>query len=398
MRMAIARIAIPVAAMMTVAASAGHFEASEEHQPSDYHVVDLPSLGGSPSRGNSINDLGLVAGYSTRTSGRSRHATAWFHGLTIDLGTLGGPNSSVAWPVKNNLGLIVGISQTNKRDPLGENWSCAPFFTAVTATGKTCLGFVWEWGVMRALPTLGGNNGFATGANNWRQIVGWAENTVHDSTCEPPQVLQFRPVVWGPERNQIRELPLFPGDTSGAATAINDRGQVVGISGICDQAVGRLTAAHAVLWDNGTVTNIGDLGAGYWNTPMAINQRGDVVGFAGQPGDFEGNRVRAFFWSKSEGIKSLGTLPGHVYSQANAINNNGQIVGFSCDAAFLDCRAVLWEEGEMTDLNDLREPGYTNLLINGQDINEFGVITGRARNPVTEDRPAFVATPNQRND
>ena len=72
------------------------------------------------------------------------------------------------------------------------------------------------------------------------------------------QVLQFRPAMWdlGPP-DQIHDLPLIPGDTSGAATAINDNGQIVGISGICDQAVGRHTAKHAVLWENGGVTDIG---------------------------------------------------------------------------------------------------------------------------------------------
>ena len=111
---------------------------------------------------------------------------------------------------------------------------------------------------MRGLPNFpGGNNGFATGANNLGQVVGWAENGVHDPNCCCTQVLQFRPAVWtlGPP-DQIQDLPLIPGDSSGAATAINDNGQIVGISGICDQAVGRHTAKHAVLWENGTVTDI----------------------------------------------------------------------------------------------------------------------------------------------
>ena len=69
---------------------------------------------------------------------------------------------------------------------------------------------------MRALPTLGGNNGFATGANNRGEVVGWAENTCHDPLCVPPQVLQFRPVIYGPGENQIRELPLIAGDSSKA--------------------------------------------------------------------------------------------------------------------------------------------------------------------------------------
>ena len=91
---------------------------------------------------------------------------------------------------------------------------------------------------------------------------------------------------------------LFPGDTSGAATATNDNGQIVGISGICDQAVGRHTAKHAVLWENGRVTDLGNLGAQWWNTPTAINQRGDIVGFAGDPAFVEGDILHAFIWTR----------------------------------------------------------------------------------------------------
>src|SRR6266567_1517070 len=169
-----------------------------------------------------------------------------------DLGTLGGPNSSVTWNVKNTAGIIVGISQTADPQLLGESWSSAAFYSTPNNVGYINLGFVWEQNQMRGLPNFpGGNNGFATGANNLGQVVGWAENGVHDPTCCCTQVLQFRPAMWtlGPP-DQIHDLPLFPGDTSGAATAINDNGQIVGISGICDQAVGRHTAKHAVLWEN----------------------------------------------------------------------------------------------------------------------------------------------------
>jgi len=358
-----------------------------------YHVTNLPSLGGTVSRANSVNDRGWVAGYSNLAGNQTRHAALWLGGSIFDLGTLGGPNSSVAWPVKNNRGVITGISQTAAPDPLGESWSCAAFFPGATATGHICLGFVWEGGAMRALPTLGGNNGFATGSNDRGQIAGWAENTVHDATCVPPQVLQFRAVVWGPGRNQIRELPPLPGDTSGAATALNDRGQVVGISGTCDQAVGRFTAAHAVLWEDGRVTDIGNLGGDSWNTPMAINERGDIVGFASQPGDDPDNpNLRAFLWTRGGGIQNLGTLPGDVYSEAHGINERRQVVGISCDATGA-CRAFLWQNGVMQDLNALVAPGYPGVLTNGQDINDLGVITGRAFDPATGTNPAFVATP-----
>ena len=365
-----------------------------------YRVVQLDSLGGVNSRGNSINNLGLVAGYSTLAAGDRRHATAWVFGTPVDLNTLGGPNSNIAWPVKNVTGMLAGIAQTSEPE-LDEAWSCSAFFGAPFATGFTCRGVVWEWGAIRALPTLGGRNSFATGVNNLRQVVGWSENTVVDTTtCASPQIFQFRAVVWGPGKNDIRELPLVQGDNSSAATAINDAGQVVGISGTCDQAIGRATAKHAVLWNRGQITEIPNIGGDKWNTPMAINQRGDIVGFLGQAGDDPDNpRLRAFLWTRERGTLNLGTLPGDDYSEARGINERRQVVGVSCvDPSLVSCRAFLWENGVMSDLNDLAPttPGGA-VLINGQDINDAGVITGRAFIAgLPAVRYAFVAIPGPR--
>src|SRR5213596_2915346 len=360
-------------------------EATKARQ--QYQVSNLPSLGGTSSGGNNINDHSWVAGYS-RLSDRNRHATLWRNSLLTDLGTLGGPNSSVTWNVKNTAGIIVGISQTAHPEPLGEAWSSAFFYSTPNNVGYINLGFVWQNNQMRGLPNFpGGNNGFATGANNLGQAVGWAENGVHDPNCCCTQVLQFRPAMWtlGPP-DQIHELPLIPGDSSGAATAINDNNQIVGISGICDQAVGRHTAKHAVLWDNGTVTDIyPNAPAPWWNTPTAINQRGDVVGFAGDPAFVEGDILHAFMWTRDNGIQVLkplrGRVPQHVDSEAYGINEAGQVVGVSCAADQVDCRAVIWNHGVYpTNLND---PTYSVFLASAKDINNAGQITGRAVDPIT---------------
>src|SRR6476620_2959301 len=349
-----------------------------------YHVSTLASLGGTSSGGNSINDQSWVAGYS-RLPDRNRHATLWRNGALTDLNTLGGPNSSITWNVKNTAGIIVGISQTLTPEPLGESWSSATFYSTPNNVGYINLGFVWENDQMRGLPNFpGGNNGFATGANNLGQVVGWAENDVHDPTCVSPQVLQFRPAVWtlGPP-DQIQDLPLIAGNSSGAATAINDNGQIVGISGICDQAVGRHTAKHAVLWENGTVTDIyPDAPAPWWNTPTAINRRGDIIGFAGDPAFVEGDILHAFMWTRKDGIRQLKPLrnrtPEHVDSEAYGINEARQVVGVSCDADFVDCRAVIWNHGNTpTDLNDLKG-SFSARLETAKDINDKGEITGRA--------------------
>lgn len=384
-------LAAALLAGVAYAGDAGTAQAGSRH--TSYRVTNLLSLGGASSVGYSVNDRGWVAGRSNLPGNQSRHATLWRRGVLTDLGTLGGANSAVLWPVKNVRGIVTGIAQTNEPDPLGERWSCGFFFPAATATGTRCLGFKWQNGVMTPLPTLGGTHGFATGSNNLGRIAGWAENTVHDPTCEAPQVLQFRAVVWGPRNNQIRELPPLPGDTVSAATALNDRGQVVGISGVCDQAAGRFSAIHNVLWENGEPTDIGDLGGVAWNTPMAINQRGDVVGFANASAADGGNfNPRAFLRIKGRRIRNLGALPGDVTSQALGINERRQVVGQSCDAQD-NCRAFLWQNGVMRDLNALVAFGYDDVLTTANDIDNLGRITGQGFDDGAGQFVAFLARP-----
>jgi probable HAF family extracellular repeat protein len=396
---------IPLIVLISICCSATLAPALAQEQRAakhtrQYQVSNLPDFGGTSSGGNSINDQSWAAGYS-RLPDRNRHATLWRNGSLSDLGTLGGPNSSVTWNVKNTAGIIVGISQTLTPEPLGESWSSAAFYSTPNNVGYINLGFVWEQNLnqMRGLPNFpGGNNGFATGANNLGQAVGWAENGVHDPTCCCTQVLQFRPAMWtlGPP-DQIHELPLIPGDTSGAATAVNDNGQIVGISGICDQAVGRHTAKHAVLWENGGVTNLGTFPSAWWNTPTAINQHGDIVGFAGDPAFVEGDVLHAFMWTRDDGLRPLkplkGRTPQHVDSEAYGINERRQVVGVSCDADQTDCRAVVWDHGAYpTDLNDLKGD-YSAFLALAKDINDKGEITGRAIDPTTGALIAYLAVP-----
>ncbi len=371
-----------------------------------YHIVRLPTLGGPNSGGNSVNNRGWAAGYSFPDNQR-REAVLWRDDddEPIRLRTLGGPNSSVAWSVKNNNGLIVGISQTDEPEPEGENWSCSAFFTGPFRVGKKCFGFVWDdrVRVMKKLPPLGGNNSFAAGANNRRQVVGWAETSVRDPQgCEAPQVFRFVAVIWNLKKDkddddiEIEKLLPLPGDTSSAATAINNRGQAVGISGRCDQAVGRHSARVAVLWDKGEVIELGNLGAPHWATATAINEQGDVAGFASQPdaGPDE-QRFSAFLWTKRGGIQDLDELPGDNFSQAYGINERGEVVGLSCGPV-AGCRAVIWRNGEVEDINKFKG-GYPYHLETAKDINDVGEITGRAIiNPSTGEREAYLAIPTHR--
>lgn len=354
------------------------------HPSTHYGVIDLGTLGGTSSGGNAINNRGWVTGSSNITGDTAALATLWRDGQQIPLGTLGGPSSNVAWPVKNNFGLISGITENGIHDPLGETFSCPAFGFS---SGNSCVAFAWFAGKMTQLPGLGGNNSVGGGDNDWGQIVGWAENNVHDPTCagisagngaDPPgtQFLQFEATLW--ERNlqgnwQVRQLPPFPGDSDGAATAINDLGQVVGISGRCDVALGSYSAIHAVLWQNGKPISLGTLGGSAWNTPEAINNRGVVVGFDNGPNDVVNSQLQfrflAFIWTTDHGMQSLGTLPGDAMSEATDINDENQIVGVSyTDFQFGNPRAFLYESGKMIELN--------NLLTTSAQSNFFVFSTG----------------------
>jgi probable HAF family extracellular repeat protein len=360
---------------------------------SHYNVVDLGELGGTAGSANGINDRGWVTGTDNLAGDLTSVATLWTHGLTIPLGTLeNGPNSAVAFPVKNNNGVIVGISELPDADPLGENFSCWPFLGEGVPTGRICKGFRWQNGQMTALPPFpGGYSSYAAGVNNLGQVVGWAENGVHDPSCDPAfQILQFRAAIWQPN-GLMQELPPLPGDSTSAATAINDYGQVVGISGDCFIAVGNSSARHAVLWENGVPTDLGNIGGDAWNTPTAINNAGTIVGFANTtPG--LARTFEAFIWTKAGGMKSLGKIPGDLRSTANGINEKGdKIVGLSRGGPFL-FRAVLWQNGTLHDMNSLTVPGSPFLLLAG-DIDQRGHIVGEAFHPDTLEGPGYIATP-----
>ena len=354
-----------------------------------YTITYLDNLNGSRNRAAGISNSGLIAGFVNRPGNATRVAAFWRNESLDTLGTLGGPNSIVQWPGISNNGIVAGITETADLDPLHEEWSCTAFLPSVT--GHICVGFVWQDGVMKPLPTLGGYQGFATSVNSLGQVVGWAETPVFDPTCNLPQRLQFRAVLWDTNKGTKRELKPLPGDSTSAATGINNRGQVVGISGECDIAVGQLSAQHSVLWEKDTVIDIGDLGGDAWHTPMDIDDAGDVVGFSNPLGVIGINfSPHAFLWTKAGGIRDLRTLPGDANSQALGVNSSLQVVGVSSGATN---RAFLWENGVMQDLNSLLGPDFPDVLIVAQHINEDGVIVGRAVLHGTTRQVPFVATP-----
>jgi probable HAF family extracellular repeat protein len=359
-----------------------------------YTVTDLGTLpGGSFSQASFVNNSGVVTGVATAADG-TQHSVLWLGGRLFDITPRAKGQNSEAFSF-NQWGQASVQAEVAAKDPNNENF-CA------YGSGLKCLPFLWLYGAMIPLPTLGGNNGSVGNINNRGLMAGYAENTRRDPECPPgvslsgtgPQVLDFEAVIWGPGINQVRELRPLPGDTVGAALWINDDGQAVGMSGSCANTEIPPIAfgPHAVLWDrDGTPTDLGNLGAAVLNVGLSINSSGQVVGFSSltpQSSPFKG--THAFLWTKGTGMRDLGTLPGDVVTGGASINDRSQVVGPSFDPDG-NPRAFLWQNGVMSDLNALA-PDSTLYLLWASAINSSGQIAGFGATS-TGDIHGFLATP-----
>jgi probable HAF family extracellular repeat protein len=339
-----------------------------------------------------MNNNGVVSGSDAASDGTS-HALLWYRGLLMDISKpgLGGLNSTGG--SINDFGQVIGSAETSTKDPNQENF-CG------FGTVLQCLPFIWQGGVMTALPTLKGSDGhFGTNGgwgqiNNLGAVAGFAENSNKDPECPAkpavngtgPQVLDFEAVVWGPKPGAMRVLPPLQGDSVAMAFGINDLGEAVGTSGRCGNTVlpGFAGGPHAVLWDAaGLAHDLGNLG-GTVNTAMlgvttiafVINNQGRVTGQSALSGN---KTFHPFLWSQGTGMQDLGVLPGDLVGAGLGMNNRGEIVGASVSApgpATGNPRAFLWQNGVMSDLNSLVQADAPLYMLTAFWINDFGEIAG----------------------
>ena len=358
--------------------------------PVHYQIKDLGVVGASPGQPFQITNNGLISG--AVVSGGVSRASLWYQRFKVNIGGhgLGGANS-IAFGANDRL-QVVGEAETSTPDPNHEDF-CGFRASGLTASG-TCLPFIWWGDGLVALPTLGGPNGVANQINNSGLVVGAAENSLPDYSCPSPQVLQFKPVVW--LNGHIQKLPTVSGDPDGIAFALNQRGQVVGGSGLCSAftitTLTNLFPLHALLWENGKMTDLGSLGGtgyGGGNLALGINNLGQVVGNSDLPGDTANH---AFLWPKAKGMRDLGTLPGDAFSAAFSINDSARVVGISLDANF-NPRAFVWQAGVMTDLNTLIPTDSTLYLLIACSINAEGQIVGFGIDTITGETHGYLATP-----
>jgi probable HAF family extracellular repeat protein len=362
-----------------------------------YVIHDLGALpGGGFSLPGTVNDAGVVAGFSVASDGL-QHPVLWVGGQILDLDHSGDHGLNTQAFGINSLGRVSIQTETSAYDPNGENF-------CLYGTGRECVAAVWQGGRFISLPTLGGNNGTVGNVNSFGQIAGVAETAVSDPSCAfllPNQKLLFRAVIWGPDLRSVRQLPLLKNDTVSFALWINDKGQAVGGSGACSntQPPAPAYGSHAVLWEaDGTPVDLGNLGSATLNAGIGINNLGEVVGASSLRDDATlSNGNFGFLWTRQHGMKNLGTLSGDTASAALAINDSGEIVGVSTDPAGNN-RAAYWHNGRPVDLNTQVAAGSNLYLLFAAAINNRGEITGWGVDTSTGEIHTYLAVPNRMHD
>ena len=222
-------------------------------------------------------------------------------------------------------------------------------------------------------------------------VLGAAQTTVADSDFP-----KFNPFLSpGPDRvlthafawqhGKLTDLGALPGNNSSAVFEINGRGVGAGISetGALDP-ITRYPADHAVLFNHGTVVDLGTLPGGHESQAIAINDRGQVAGFAnnGIPDQTSifpwGTQTRAFIWQDGV-MHDLGTLGGPDADLAT-LNARGQVAGDSFTNATPNAATrtptthpYLWTDGRMRDLGTL---GGTASVTTW--LNDHGQVVGQS--------------------
>lgn len=310
-----------------------------------YQVTDLGTLGGEASAAYGINDKGQVVGWAdTDAVGveQTIHAFLWTSGKMQDLDTV--PNiehppgteahsinsqGEVAGGIAPRMGLSYAkgwLWRNGKIQVIGGNvLTVNDAGQALAVMGDRHNVVIWQSGRTQEVPSVPGFEfTVASALNNRGDLAGYCQN-------DPNDIRGFVRL-----HGNIFLMGVLPGQNSSRAVAVNDHGQVIGMSRNEFYSQGKTAAggvtttsgtrsSRAFFWQNGQMTNLGD------REVSALGGQGQVLGSYFQYGrERTAVTLRAFLWQNGK-FADLDALidasSGWKLENATAINSRGQIVG-----------------------------------------------------------------------
>jgi probable HAF family extracellular repeat protein len=337
-----------------------------------YSMTDVGTLGGAQAQlqipGVPITNQGTVIGTADTTATDSDYPNNGPCGSD--------PQIQHAFSWQNgrmtDLGALPGnncsaIAQTNGRG-VGAGFSETGADDPLTAT-PAIHPVAFHDGRLTDLGTLPrGTEGFAVAINDRGQIAGMSNNGTPDPFGFPlffSWVTETRSFIW--QDNTMRDLGTLGGPDT-VMTTLNAHGQIAGDSYTNDtpNSTTGVPSIDPFLWTDGHIQDLGTLG-GNQSTTWWLNDSGEVVGQDNLAGD---QSFHPFLWDGRR-LRDLGTFGGN-FGNAYFINNAGEVVGWATTPGDATAHAFLWKDRRMTDLTGSGSPDCTV----ADRINSSGVIVG----------------------
>jgi uncharacterized protein (TIGR03437 family) len=394
-------------------------------QPPLFTIPDLGTLPNLPAcNGTALSQSGNVVGYCSGTAGQdlllnspSTHAFLYTKGAMTDLNV---PSMTTPIPIGvNDSNTVVGgalnlnyAAATASASPFvyekgafqgipGQLETALPFglnntgqmpITSIQVNAQLRTFFIESGaflyplagGAITSLTAPGGGTAAAFAISPNGSIAGASVSS--DGTT-------VTPLLW---QNQMPQtLPFLAGFVQGVATSINDSGAAAGIAFNLNlrTLIDPTATSHAVLFNNGSVTDLGAL-PGFPNSlGTGINASGSIVGFssAGPPDatlqlaatvDPPSSKYHAFIYTGGQMYdlnKQLVGGAGWLLSFATQINDAGQIVGtglFSGSDGTTVQHAFLLTPAPGPSINNIVGAGFSTPAVTSISTNGVFTIFG----------------------
>lgn len=304
------------------------------------HPNPCGQFGPPPTTGWGLNSFGHVAGHHEKCSNQ------------LDVAFLWTPQTGMV-----DLQMPEDAVRSRALDVNDNGWTVG--WVSIRGDDLGSLGFLHDGETAITLGTLpGGNYSQATAINRAGQVTGvWGNNVIGNPAAEA--------FIW--QNGGMTGLGDDLNTPNSQASDINKEGQITGWMGLSSNI-----DSHAFIWDNGKVTELPFIPGGFTSAGRDISDNGDVVGWGWRfDKGLQRDIRRAFLWTNNQMI-DLGTLPGNTDSTAAGVNNAGEVIGFSSNAG-IGGSWFIWQDGVMSDLNDLVPPEFTASV---KAINNAGEIAG----------------------